>query len=158
MPFLSHKLPSIDDIQDGSILQGMDLSWRDSSTCPTMPEYLKMISNKTGGLFRITIRLMQLESTCSRDNIQLVEILAKLYQIRDDYKNLRSDVYAQQKGVCDDTTEGKFSFFIVHNVQVDPDSKVVRNVLQQKTDDGRIKESVILCLESTHSFQYTEEV
>lgn len=42
--------------------QGMDLFWRDSLNCPTEEEYLEMVSNKTGGLFRLAIRLLQLES------------------------------------------------------------------------------------------------
>jgi geranylgeranyl pyrophosphate synthase len=46
--------------------QGMDLFWRDSSTCPSESQYLEMVNNKTGGLFRIMVRLMQLESSCSR--------------------------------------------------------------------------------------------
>lgn len=42
--------------------QGMDLYWRDTLTCPTEAEYLQMVGNKTGGLFRLTIKLMQAES------------------------------------------------------------------------------------------------
>lgn len=42
--------------------QGLDLFWRDSLNCPTEEEYLEMVSNKTGGLFRLAIRLLQLES------------------------------------------------------------------------------------------------
>jgi geranylgeranyl diphosphate synthase type 3 len=42
--------------------QGMDLYWRDSSICPSEEEYLEMVSNKTGGLFRLAIKLIQLES------------------------------------------------------------------------------------------------
>jgi geranylgeranyl diphosphate synthase type 3 len=43
--------------------QGMDLYWRDHLTCPTEQEYLEMVSNKTGGLFRLAIRIMQAESS-----------------------------------------------------------------------------------------------
>lgn len=42
--------------------QGMDLFWRDTLTCPTESDYLEMVSNKTGGLFRLAIQLMQAES------------------------------------------------------------------------------------------------
>lgn len=42
--------------------QGMDLYWRDSLTCPTEADYLEMVGNKTGGLFRLAIKLMQAES------------------------------------------------------------------------------------------------
>lgn len=42
--------------------QGMDLYWRDTLTCPTEDDYLEMVNNKTGGLFRLAVKLMQAES------------------------------------------------------------------------------------------------
>lgn len=55
--------------------QGMDLFWRDTLTVPTEEEYLEMVGNKTGGLFRLAIRLMQAESPSDRyvfPDLQLV--------------------------------------------------------------------------------------
>ena len=43
--------------------QGMDLYWRDSLTCPSEADYLEMVGNKTGGLFRLAIKLMQADSS-----------------------------------------------------------------------------------------------
>ena len=43
--------------------QGMDLFWRDTLTCPSETDYLEMVGNKTGGLFRLAVQLMQAEST-----------------------------------------------------------------------------------------------
>ena len=40
----------------------MDLFWRDTLTCPTEDDYLEMVANKTGGLFRLAVKLMQAES------------------------------------------------------------------------------------------------
>ena len=42
--------------------QGMDLYWRDSLTCPSEADYLEMVGNKTGGLFRLAVKLMMAES------------------------------------------------------------------------------------------------
>lgn len=42
--------------------QGMELYWRDSLTCPTEADYLEMVGNKTGGLFRLAVKLMMAES------------------------------------------------------------------------------------------------
>ncbi|KAL9961234.1 hypothetical protein ACROYT_G030139 [Oculina patagonica] len=39
--------------------QGMDIYWRDSYTCPTEDEYREMVKRKTGGLFRLAVKLMQ---------------------------------------------------------------------------------------------------
>ena len=46
--------------------QGMDLFWRDTLTCPTEDDYLEMVSNKTGGLFRLAVKLMQAESQSNK--------------------------------------------------------------------------------------------
>ena len=46
--------------------QGMDLFWRDTLTCPTEQDYLEMVGNKTGGLFRLAVQLMQAESKNER--------------------------------------------------------------------------------------------
>ena len=44
----------------------MDLFWRDSLTCPTEEEYVEMVNNKTGGLLRLAVKLMQ---SCSRSTM-----------------------------------------------------------------------------------------
>jgi geranylgeranyl diphosphate synthase type 3 len=81
-----------------------------------------------------------------------------MFQIRDDYKNLRSDAYAQKKGACEDIKEGKYSFLIVHNMHTDPESKIVRSILRQKTGNDRMRDVFLCCLNSTGSFEYTERV
>jgi geranylgeranyl pyrophosphate synthase len=43
--------------------QGMDLYWRDALVCPTEEEYIQMVIYKTGGLFRLALELMQIQST-----------------------------------------------------------------------------------------------
>lgn len=93
-----------------------------------------------------------------RDYVPLAEIFGKLFQIRDDYKNLRSDSYAQKKGECEDITEGKFSFLFIHSMHANPESKVIGNILRQKSDNDRMKDVVISCLNATGSFEYTERV
>jgi geranylgeranyl diphosphate synthase, type III len=71
--------------------QGMDIYWRDTQTLPTEEAYMKMIANKTGGLFRLAIRLMCAVSLCTFDFMPLVEKIGLIFQIRDDYKNLCSN-------------------------------------------------------------------
>lgn len=46
--------------------QGMDLFWRDTLTCPSEDDYLEMVGNKTGGLFRLAVKLMQAESSSKK--------------------------------------------------------------------------------------------
>ena len=71
--------------------QGLDIHWRDSHVCPTEDEYLEMIRRKTGGLFNMGVRLMQLFSQGDqRDFTHLVHLMGQFFQIRDDYANLLS--------------------------------------------------------------------
>lgn len=67
----------------------MDIYWRDSYTCPTEEEYMKMIRQKTGGLFGLGIRLMQLFSSDKRNLKELIALMGTYFQIRDDYANLK---------------------------------------------------------------------
>ncbi|KAG5788086.1 hypothetical protein H9Q69_012851 [Fusarium xylarioides] len=76
-----------------------------------------MVSNKTGGLFRLAVKLMQLASESDKDYVPLVNILGVILQIRDDYLNLQSGKYAKNKGFGEDLTEGKFSFPIIHSIR-----------------------------------------
>ncbi|KAI3333541.1 isoprenoid synthase domain-containing protein [Ustulina deusta] len=138
--------------------QGMDLYWRDSLTCPSEDEYLEMVGNKTGGLFRLAIKLMQAESGVRLDCVPLVNILGIIFQIQDDYRNLSSPKYEENKGFCEDLTEGKFSFLIIHSIRANPLNQQLLNILKQKTTDDTVKRYAVNYMESTGSFEYTSKV
>jgi geranylgeranyl diphosphate synthase type 3 len=112
----------------------MDLFWRDSLTCPSEAEYVEMVSNKTGGLLRLAVKLMQACSSSEMyvpffprvdisDYIPVVNLIGILFQIRDDYQNLQDTQYTNNKGLCEDITEGKFSFPIIHAILSRPDDR-----------------------------------
>lgn len=67
-----------------------------------------MVLDKTGGLFRLAVRVMQAFSTNKTDYIPLVNSLGLFFQIQDDYMNLQSEEYANNKSFCEDLTEGKY--------------------------------------------------
>lgn len=152
--------------------QGMDLFWRDTLTCPTEDDYLEMVGNKTGGLFRLAIKLMCAESPTyvttpgssttpahgSVDYVPLVNTMGLLFQILDDYKNLSDTIYTQNKGLCEDLTEGKFSFPIIHAIRSDPSNLVLINILKQKTQDDEVKKYAVAYMERCGSFSYTRRV
>jgi geranylgeranyl diphosphate synthase, type III len=96
--------------------QGYDIQWREMSCCPTEEEYIHMVQDKTGGLFRLAVGLMQAFATQYQtdDFTQLVNHLGLYFQIRDDYINLADEEYFKSKSFCEDITEGKFSYPIVH--------------------------------------------
>ncbi|RKO85719.1 geranylgeranyl diphosphate synthase 1, isoform CRA_a [Blyttiomyces helicus] len=97
--------------------QGMDIHWRDSVTCPEEEDYLEMVRNKTGGLLRLAVKLMQICSGSTTDYCPVVDLLGLHFQIRDDYINLQSRKYMDNKGFAEDLTEGKFSFPIIHCIK-----------------------------------------
>jgi geranylgeranyl diphosphate synthase type 3 len=138
--------------------QGMDLFWRDTLTCPTEDDYLEMVSNKTGGLFRLGIKLMQAESRSLIDCVPLVNLVGLIFQIADDYKNLASKEYSDNKGMCEDLTEGKFSFPVIHSIRSDPTNLQLLNILRQKTENEEVKRYAVAYMESTGSFEYTRRV
>ncbi|KAL5622160.1 hypothetical protein BROUX41_006105 [Berkeleyomyces rouxiae] len=138
--------------------QGMDLFWRDNLTCPSEEDYLEMVGNKTGGLFRLGIKLMQAESRSLVDCVPLVNLVGLIFQIRDDYLNLSSSEYSHNKGLCEDLTEGKFSFPIIHAIRADPANTQLINILRQKTTDVDVKRYAVAYMESMGSFTYTRSV
>ncbi|CCC12492.1 hypothetical protein SMACR_06570 [Sordaria macrospora] len=138
--------------------QGMDLFWRDTLTCPTEDDYLEMVSNKTGGLFRLGIKLMQAESRSPVDCVPLVNIIGLIFQIADDYHNLWNREYTANKGMCEDLTEGKFSFPVIHSIRSNPSNMQLLNILKQKTDDEQVKRYAVAYMETTGSFEYTRKV
>ncbi|KAL1849426.1 geranylgeranyl pyrophosphate synthetase [Diaporthe australafricana] len=144
--------------------QGMDLFWRDTLTCPSEDEYLEMVGNKTGGLFRLGIKLMQAESGRPAaglpriDCVPLINLIGLIFQIRDDYQNLRSAEYSDNKGIAEDLTEGKFSFPVIHAVRADPADLRLLNILRQRTADHEVKRYAVAYMESVGSFDYTRAV
>ena len=62
------------------------------------------------------------------------------------------------KGYCDDLTEGKFSFPVVHSIRNSPDgNNELLNILKQHTEDNRLKAQAVWYMQSeTDSFEYTK--
>ena len=139
--------------------QGMDLYWRDTLTCPSEEDYIEMVGNKTGGLFRLAVKLMQAESPGNtKDFVPLVNLLGVIFQIRDDYLNLWSSTYTDNKGLCEDLTEGKFSFPIIHAIRANAGNRQLINILKQKSTDPEVKRYAVEYMERMGSFEYCRRV
>ncbi|XP_034940460.1 geranylgeranyl pyrophosphate synthase [Chelonus insularis] len=138
--------------------QGLELYWRDNYLCPTEDDYRDMTLRKTGGLFNLVIRLMQLFSDCKEDFSVLSGILGLYFQIRDDYCNLVMQEYSDSKSFCEDLSEGKFSFPIIHAIQTHPEDCQVINILRKRTTDVEVKKYCVSLLEKFGSFVYTRSV
>ena len=88
----------------------------------------------------------------------LVNTIGLLFQIRDDYMNLSSNEYTDNKGLCEDLTEGKFSFPIIHSIRSNPQNRQLINILKQKTSDEGVKKYAVKYMESTGSFEHCRVV
>lgn len=138
--------------------QGRDILWRDQCRCPTEAEYKDMVMDKTGGLFRMCFKLMQTFSASVRDFRAVIDLLSLYFQIRDDYVNLTSAKYMADKSYCEDLTEGKFSFPIIHAVHARPDDHRLVNILRQRSDDFNVKQHAVSWMHQCGSFEYTRKV
>jgi len=149
--------------------QGQDIAWRDSGHCPTESEYLAMVVDKTGGLFRLAVGLLQAFASPSSkykraDFTSLVNNLAMYFQIRDDYINLADEEYMKSKSFCEDLTEGKFSYPIIHCIRSSSSTSTsgggagdtrLLNILKQRTDDVEVKRYAQNLMKESGSLRYT---
>ncbi len=138
--------------------QGFDIYWRDNHVCPSEAEYKQMVLDKTGGLFNLAVRLMQLFSENENDFLPLLRNLGLYFQIRDDYINLQSEDYMANKSFCEDITEGKYSFPIIHSINAEPRDQRLKKIVAQRTEDVNLKLHAVEYMKSTGSFEYTRRV
>ena len=62
------------------------------------------------------------------------------------------------KSYCEDLTEGKFSFPIIHAVHARPDDHRLVNILRQRSDDFNVKHHAVQWMHQCGSFAYTRDV
>jgi geranylgeranyl diphosphate synthase, type III len=138
--------------------QGQDILWREQCNCPSMEQYRQMIQDKTGGLFRLAVGLLQSFSQNTTDYSHLVNLLAEYFQIRDDFLNISSCEYQQSKSYCEDLTEGKFSFPIIYSILKDKNDTRLLNILRQRTEDLEVKRYAVQYMKQCGALQHTREV
>ncbi|KAF8766395.1 Geranylgeranyl pyrophosphate synthase like protein [Argiope bruennichi] len=138
--------------------QGMEIYWRDNFICPTEQEYKEMVKRKTGGLFGLGVKLMQLFSNNKSDFTKIIALMGLYFQIRDDYANLQSKEYTENKSYCEDLTEGKFSFPVIHSIRSNQGDPRIMNIIRQRTTDVEIKKYAVDLMEKMGSFEYSRNV
>ena len=127
--------------------QGLDIYWRDSGDyiqnhLPEIDEYLKMVMNKTGGLFRLSVKLLEVFSPTFKSTsvIPLANLLGIIYQIRDDYLNLVDPNYSHMKGYTgEDLIEGKLSLPILHCLRTGSVNSPIYRILYELKDSEERK-------------------
>ncbi|KAL7651519.1 hypothetical protein ACMYSQ_011229 [Aspergillus niger] len=153
----------VEEMRNLFIGQSFDLYWTRQDECPSEEEYLEMIRQKTGGLFRLLARLMMQKATSKKNRClplePLVDLMGEYFQIRDDYKNLTEE-YTGQKGFCEDLDEGKFSFPLIYAHKFLPETSDIRNILKEGRRSGGLgitqKQHVLGWLHESGSMTYTK--
>ncbi|KAL4860564.1 isoprenoid synthase domain-containing protein [Aspergillus spectabilis] len=156
----------IDELSNLHRGQSLDLHWRHHARCPTTEEYIVMVDNKTGGLFRLMLRLMTAESLISlpldTSLVRLLTLTGRYYQIRDDYLNLTSADYTSKKGFCEDFDEGKFSLPLIHLLKHTPHPDRITSAIYNRTPGTKlaqeVKEHILAAMEAARTFEYTHGV
>lgn len=162
---------SLDEMQQLHVGQSYDLHWMETTRCPSVPEYLRMVDKKTGGMFCLLTRLMLAESP-TRTHITEADLsrfsclIGRFFQIRDDYQNLTSADYAQQKGFAEDLDKGKYSFTLIHCIQTlashgtfAPDAMHLNALLMKRRVEGKLsiemKREIFALMNKTKSLDRT---
>ena len=123
-------------LEKAHVGQGLDISWTNSGYIPSMTEYLYMIDNKTGAGFWggselcfITLKPGSATTKERKDKIRnLMVMLGRFYQIRDDYINLTCPKYWRAKGFCGDLDEKKVSYIFTLLKQQDPHDSLYKKL------------------------------
>ncbi|KAF3189019.1 hypothetical protein TWF788_011150 [Orbilia oligospora] len=140
--------------------QGYDLHWTFHGEIPSEKEYIRMIDGKTGGFFPIAARLLRDEATQNKDLYveDLLLIIGRFYQIRDDYMNLTSQEYTNSKGHLSDLDEGKYSLMLIHALNNTTEGTKLKSLLTIRSRQGNLsaeqKNIVMKTLARTKSMEY----
>ncbi|RLV88315.1 Geranylgeranyl pyrophosphate synthase [Meyerozyma sp. JA9] len=150
--------------------QGLDIHWRDhlkTSTLPSIQEYMEMIMNKTGGLFRLAVKLLGVFSTPpdQRTVLAIANLFGIVFQIRDDVMNLVDDKYSHMKGMKgEDLVEGKLSLPILHCLHSSTNDSPVTSLLyhmdmkQRQQNPQLVEQAVEYMKVETKSLQYAQDL
>jgi geranylgeranyl pyrophosphate synthase len=83
--------------------------------------------------------------------------LGRYFQVRDDYQNLVSAEYTDQKGFCEDLDEGKISLPLIYTLMNStPESSVIKGIMQHRTDDGlplHLKQYILQAMENAGALE-----
>lgn len=149
--------------------QGLDIHWRDhlrSCELPLVEQYMEMIMNKTGGLFRLAVRLLAVFLPQKHHQVvPIANLFGIVFQIRDDLLSLVDTKYSRMKGIQgEDLVEGKLSLPILHCLRESTEKSPVRTLLYEMNAAERrgqpqlVAEAVEYMRLHTHLVEYTQNL
>ncbi|KAL3255637.1 hypothetical protein ABHI18_008183 [Aspergillus niger] len=156
-----------DELRNLHVGQAMDLHWTRSGYRPSIAEYLEMNRLKTGALFCLASNLLYIQGSFPAEAIKQTDLsdlmisLGQYFQARDDYINLASTKYQEQKGFAQDLDEGKLSLPLIHLLTQSPNAALIENIQQERTRNGKLsadlKQLILNEMRDQKILQLTEE-
>lgn len=73
------------------------------------------------------------------------------------YLIVRAKKYSHNKGFCEDLTEGKFSFPVIHAIRADTSNRQLLNIVSQKPTSIEVKKYALEIISRTGTFEYVRE-
>ncbi|XP_063916578.1 terpene synthase-like isoform X1 [Zophobas morio] len=155
--------------------QGVEIYFRDTCICPTYEDYKHIINDRWVSLLNFGLRMLQLfVENENKDFTSLLTTISVFIQIYNDYINLHnpkagantclinlliplSFQYSNVKTYCDDITEGKFTFPMIHAIRTHPDDHHLIDIIRKRPTDLETKKVFVNILESFGSFEYTRK-
>ncbi|GCB23687.1 fusicoccadiene synthase [Aspergillus awamori] len=156
-----------DELRNLHVGQAMDLHWTRSGYRPSIAEYLEMNRLKTGALFCLASNLLYIQGSFPAEAIKQTDLsdlmisLGQYFQARDDYINLASTEYQEQKGFAQDPDEGKLSLPLIHLLTQSPNAALIENIQQERARNGKLsadlKQLILNEMRDQKILQLTEE-
>ncbi|RAH57216.1 terpenoid synthase [Aspergillus piperis CBS 112811] len=160
-------LTEVDELRNLHVGQAMDLYWTRSGYRPSIAEYLDMNRLKTGALFCLASNLLSNQGSFSAGAIKqtnlndLMIALGHYFQARDDYINLASTKYQEQKGFAQDLDEGKLSLPLIHLLTQSPNAALIEIIQQERVRHNKLpadlKQLILDEMRDQKILQLTEE-
>lgn len=102
----------------------VEIYWRDTFYCPDEFEYLGVNLLKWYYPFEVMTLMLQSRSDCKKNFHKLMRMMATFYAVTNDYSDFYPSSHSEGKKFCDDITEGKFNFPVIHAVRVKRNDEV----------------------------------
>ncbi|PYH28577.1 bifunctional terpene synthase/polyprenyl synthetase family protein [Aspergillus neoniger CBS 115656] len=163
----SSHLIEVDELRNLHVGQAMDLYWTRTGYRPSIAEYLEMNRLKTGALFCLASNLLYIQGSFPAGAIKQTDLnnlmitLGQYFQARDDYINLASTKYQEQKGFAQDLDEGKLSLPMIHLLTQSPNAALIENIRQERARNNKLpadlKQLILDEMRDQKILQVTEE-
>ncbi|SPB50400.1 unnamed protein product [Aspergillus niger] len=130
-------------------------------------EFPSKNGDETGALFCLASNLLYIQGSFSAEAIKQTDLsdlmisLGQYFQARDDYINLASTKYQEQKGFAQDLDEGKLSLPLIHLLTQSPNAALIENIQQERARHGKLsadlKQLILDEMRNEKILQLTEE-